>query len=48
MINYKNSVGKEKMKDGVLYLYGNRLLDKFLGRRKNYIITRLRNAIIVS
>jgi len=44
-INYKNTLGKEKVKDGILHLYGNKFLNRFLGTRKNYIITTLRNSI---
>lgn len=44
-INYKNSIGKLKVKDNVLYIYGDLLLNRFLGNRKNYVIRRLRNAI---
>lgn len=46
-INYKNNIGKQKIKDGVLYLYGNLFLNRYLGSRKNYILTTLRNSIRV-
>jgi len=44
-INYKDNIGKEKIKNGVLHFYGTKFLNRYLGIRKNYIITTLRNCI---